>query len=143
MNVKKLPFEGKTLVSIEKIDDYLIFNTTDGEGYKMYHSQDCCESVNIDDVNGDFDDLLGAPLLVAEEVSNEAFVKNFADSFSSEDEIGCKTNKDGEWEPESYTWTFYRLSTIKGDVDIRWYGESNGFYSESVDVILIGGEYDY
>lgn len=80
----------------------------------MYHDQDCCDSVSINDIIGDIDDLLNTPILLAEERS------------SDDPEDFDPTNH------ESYTWTFYELATIKGTVQIRWFGESNGYYSESV-----------
>ena len=110
---------GKTLVSVVKNndDDELLFETTDGDKYRMYHSQDCCESVTIDDICGDLEDLIGSPILVAEEATSDK-------------------NPDGVPIPDyqdSFTWTFYKIDTAKGGVTIRWYGESNGHYSESVD----------
>lgn len=107
---------GKVFSSITKSDDELIFFVDGKATYKMYHSQDCCEHVYIEDVIGDLDDLVGAPI-------GEA-----AEEVSSNDEGPI-----GEYE-ESYTWTFYKLGTTKGYVTIRWYGSSNGYYSESVDI---------
>lgn len=108
---------GKTLVSvINKDNEELIFTTNEGSQYTQYHSQDCCESVNIDDIVGDLEDLIGLPILQADEASQE----------------GMPKNNDG-YEDESSTWTFYILATNKGSVTIKWYGSSNGYYSESVD----------
>jgi len=111
---------GKTLTKID-VDyegDEIIFTCDNGDKYKMYHDQDCCETVVIDDINGDINDLIGSPLLVAEELISQ-------DENPSDVEIP-------EYQ-DSFTWTFYKLATIKGYVDIRWYGDSNGYYSENVD----------
>jgi hypothetical protein len=128
---------GKTLSSVTVNDDQdeIIFECVDGVKYKMYHQQDCCEGVSIEDINGDLSDLIGSPILLAEETS------------STENPKDIQEQKDGgseKWDyQDSFTWTFYKLATIKGYVDIRWYGESNGYYSESVDFVEIGSKEDY
>ena len=104
---------GKTITAISQISsDRIEIMTEDGNQYVMIHDQDCCESVSIDDICGDVSDLIGTPILQAEEPSTK-------------DVPSCEQN------PESFTWTFYRLATIKGQVVIKWYGSSNGYYSET------------
>lgn len=105
---------GLTFESIEASDDEIIFHAQNGQTFRMYHEQDCCEAVYVEDIAGDLDDLIGAPLLRAEERSNE-------------DLDAC----------ESGTWTFYEFATIKGSVTIRWYGSSNGWYSERVSLVQL------
>lgn len=109
---------GKVLKSVVNHGDEVVFETVDGERYRMYHEQDCCESVTLEDVIGDLEDLVGSEILIAEEVDGETPVDH---KF--------------EYEPDSYTWTFYKFATRKGYVDLRWFGQSNGYYSESVSFI--------
>ena len=135
MNVEFSELKGKTLSKIENNDDEeLIFYCETGEKFKLYHWQECCESVTIDDINGDMEDLIGTPILLAEEVSNDEFEKEFENKFKIQNENDYyETDEEGNRKPESSTWTFYKLATKNGYVDIRWFGESNGYYSESVD----------
>nr|WP_202890778.1 hypothetical protein [Brevibacillus brevis] len=104
---------GKVLTKIDdSVTDELRFYTEDGECYRMYHEQDCCEHVYVEDICGDITDLIGVPIELAEEVSE-----------SGDSDVWSGT----------FTWTFYKFATTKGYVTIRWYGSSNGYYSESVD----------
>lgn len=109
---------GQTLTKIEfsADKDEILFHTSDGKKYRMYHWQDCCEDVSIDDINGNLDDLIGTPIVMAEESTNSD---------------NPKGDYDEHW--GTFTWTFYKFATTKGYVTFRWYGESNGYYSESVD----------
>ena len=108
-----LSMKGATLehIYVDKNKDEIYFQSADKQ-WAMWHEQDCCESVVIEDISGDINDLIGSPLLVAEVYTKDGW------------------DDDGDY---SHTYTYYRLGTAKGFVDIRWYGESNGFYSEAVD----------
>lgn len=58
---------GQIITKIEgkKGDERLIFHTLDNKQYIMYHSQDCCEHVYLEDICGDLSDLIGSPVLNA------------------------------------------------------------------------------
>lgn len=124
--------EGKTITGVivdtDDWDHFIYFLDSDDNVYVMYHDQDCCESVGVEDICGDIDDLIGSPVLVAEERC----------SYLGDDDF-----EDVNQYVESATWTFYTLRTIKGTVDIRWYGSSNGYYSESVTFCRLINSEDY
>ena len=94
----------------------MLFVDQNGERFVFSHYQDCCESVTINDIVGDLGDLVGEPLLLAEQVEG-TIPADFDDEYM-----------------DSYTFTFYKFATRKGYVDVRWLGESNGYYSERVDL---------
>jgi hypothetical protein len=84
---------------------------SNGKTLALYHEQDCCESVRL--VDFEDDGIVGGTVLSAEEVVGDAeWVRRF----------------------DSNTWTFYKIETTKGGLWMRWLGESNGYYSESVDI---------
>lgn len=106
---------GKVFTSVTQDGTEMVF-ANETERFRFFHYQDCCETVSIDDIVGDLSDLEGEPLLVAEEVSGESPVE-----FNAIDH-------------ECVEWTFYKFATRKGYVDVRWLGESNGYYSTSVSM---------
>ncbi len=117
----------KSLASgIEKVEGYkkeseeIWFYCKNGDIVRMFHDQHCCESVCLYDDDG---------------LTNGIDI--FTDCEWCEVEEIIQTERDGvdgadEYD-DSYTWTFYKFRTNKGYDTMRWYGTSNGYYSESVD----------
>lgn len=124
MEVKVLPFLLRQTIKaleVNEMKDELTLALANGDVVRFFHEQDCCEQVKIEEIIGDLNDLINWPLTIAEEVANEHM----------EGEV--PQNPDDSWK-----WTFYKLGTIKGTVIIRWLGQSNGYYSESVEISING-----
>lgn len=122
---------GKTVVEIqggEVGSERLTFVCDDGTEYCMQYFDDCCASCSIEDISGDVKDLIGTIV--------RAEVPSSLDQFN-EDAEALKSNG-GSYMPESFTWTFYIVGTNKGTVTIRWFGSSNGYYSESPTFYKVG-----
>ena len=111
----------KKVVGYKDETEEIYFYCKNGNIVKFFHDQDCCEYVYLESADG---------------------LKNGVDIFTDcnwceIDEV-IKDNTDKDTKPmrkyaDSYTWTFYKFNTNKGYDTMRWYGESNGYYSESVD----------
>lgn len=117
--------EGKTLTEVNVVDGFggeekIVFKTVEGDTFTMKHFQDCCECVYIEDICGDLSDLIGQRIEVAEE-------------------RGGDENRNEYGEIQAYT--FYTIRTVKGTVDIRWNGSSNGYYS--IGVAFVTDDEDY
>ena len=95
---------------VKKYDDEMVFVTVDGRQFRFYHSRDCCEQVYIEDVVGDLLDLVGSPILEAEQVSSDIVNPDLNDE-----------------------WTFYRYSTANGTVTVRWLANTDTYYSTDID----------
>lgn len=91
----------------------MVFASADRQ-WRFAHERDCCERVEIDDVCGDLADLVGSPIVQAEEVRSDPPEDHTPD--------------------DTETWTFYKFATAKGAVTVRWYGTSSGYYSEEVQM---------
>lgn len=100
----------------DDVNDGVIFER-EGRKYNLFHQQQCCEGVWLEDIIGDLNDLVGSPILVAEERFEEG----------NPPENACEGDSDQGW-------TFYELRTLKGSVTLRFYGGSNGYYSIDADL---------
>ena len=114
-------FSGKTIQEIrgcKKHSDEVTIKFTDGSCLKFYHRQDCCESVLLEDFDTEPEYLINTNIISIEERISRS---------------GEGINPLNDWD-ESYTWSFYVIKTSSSTMVLRWYGESNGWYSETVDI---------
>ena len=115
--IKLEDLAGETLTAVDIFDgDEIILTTQSGRRVKIFHDQDCCESVGIEGPEGDWTPLLGKVLLECKQES-ESFVRAYG--------TGTKT-----------TLTF---RVDDATVVSRWIGESNGYYSEEVHIAELRG----
>ena len=123
-NVEIKELVGKAIKKIDGLEnesEKVIIITECGKEYIFHHVQDCCEQVYLIDHDGDADDFVGSLVLSAECIESFDNVQKPEDDF------------------DSYTWTFYKIETSKGGLWMRWYGGSNGYYSEKVDFAFVDG----
>ena len=112
---------------LRKDNDQVYFHCKDGYTVLMYHEQDCCENVYLENVESEDtgeDIYTNCDWCNIEEISNEEF---------DQVQVGTRLS---EWD-DSFTWTFYKIRTNKGYDTLRWYGASNGYYSERVDFAIL------
>ena len=105
MELKPSDLLGLTMVEVERKGDSIRMVASTGEVFSLHHEYFCCESVWLEDVCGDLEDLVGQPLLQAEVAAEH-----------------------------SDEWNFYKFATIRGSVTLRWCGSTDGPYSLAVDL---------
>ena len=114
-------FSGKTIQEVrgcKKHSDEVTLKFTDGTCLKFYHQQDCCETVLLEDFDTTPEDLVNTNIISIEERISRS---------------GEGIKPLDNWD-HSYTWSFYVIKTSSSTMVLRWYGTSNGWYSETVDI---------
>ena len=105
---------GKKITNIDDRCDGYLFHTDDNKIYLMSHRQNCCESVGVQDISGNLQDLVGE-------------VVSYADS-------DCETPPGEDVSHyDSFTFTNFHIKSGQIYVKITWLGTSNGYYGEGVD----------
>jgi hypothetical protein len=99
--------KGQILNSITVSDEQVNIITNKGK-YFIHHIQDCCGSVCVDSHSGNAEDLFGHEITLAEEDSEDS------------------------WQ-ENGTVTQYVLEAGGHRFEVKWLGQSNGYYSEATD----------
>lgn len=111
--------EGKKITGLSLYgEEGPLFICSDGTQFLLTHLQECCENVDLEDANA------AESFWLALNEGKEVTIIS-ADERSN--------NEESEYESE--TWTFYNFDTDQGYLNLRFYGSSNGYYSEGVSVM--------
>ena len=110
---------GKTIFSITVSKNSISFKTGDGE-YIMLGISEYGVVIELQEVDGDLEDLLDSPVLEASEKSGD-------DQKSPPD----------DYTYDSWTWALYKIGTRKGRVNLWWLGIGIGYYPEMVSFLRV------
>lgn len=116
VNIEELVGETLTHIDVDPKEDRILLTTKSGRTILIHHDQDCCESVRIEGTDGDLRELIGKPIVQA---THEAVDR------------GGPAPEDAD---TSWTRTTLTFKVDGATVISRWIGESNGYYSEDVDL---------
>lgn len=112
-------FIGKTLIKPESFDlDCYLEDSTGAHKWRLKHYQSCCESVNFHSSIGDWPTRPITDALFEERSATPSWLI-------------------GKWESSGYgshTWTVLSLTDGDNTISLAYLGESNGYYSEDVNL---------
>lgn len=112
-------FIHKTLVKPDSFElDCHIEDTTGAHKWRLHHYQQCCEGVGFHSSTGDWPTGPITDALFEERSATPSWLI-------------------GKWESSGYgshTWTVLSLTDGDNTISLAYFGESNGYYSEDVNL---------
>lgn len=114
MKFSELKGEVLDYIDVDPENDTILLTTRSGRKVLIHHRQDCCESVRIVDTIGEWRNIVGKVIVDAVHESKEVIGEH--------DCAYSRTDTD----------LIFRVDDAT--VISRWVGESNGYYSEDVDI---------
>ena len=130
LTMRLIQRERLTFIDIDEERNEILLTTETGNVILIHHNQDCCESVIIESIDGEAKRLIGG------------FVDLTIEVEEGEGEVEYECERPEASDRKLYEhWTRTTLTFTANNETLisRWVGESNGYYSESVDIDIISG----